>query len=501
MVIPIGISDHFLMYCTRHSPKTKFIKHNTIRFRSMKNYATENFTEKVSEINWFKVINCDDVDVAWSNFKNLFMSVVDKIQPLKEKRLKQRSEPWITFELLDNIRARFQALETFRKNKTDENSKYFCILRNRVQYNIKKVKRDYFYNKISECKNSSTAIWKAVKSLGFTKLKSSAKCIGLRHLKTNSRLIKKTVANIFNTFFTTVAASLVGKLPNITGGYAENFVYTYYQDEGAKQNSFKFSPVGEEEILKSSHSLNVSKATGLYGLSARFLKNGANQISSAIAHIITLSLYSGRIPNNMKTARVVPLYKKKSKSEPANYRPVSILTVMPKILEKTVHKQLENYLRSEKLLYDYQSGFRNSYFTDSCLTHLTDQIRFDMDKGNYTGIVMIDLQKAFDTVDHNILLNKLKAIGLDDLLTSWFSSYLKNRFQKTEVDGMFSDPMVVPCRVPQRSILGPLLLLIYVNDMEAAVSCRIILYADDSALLVSGTSVSVIEETLRHELT
>ena len=110
---------------------------------------------------------------------------------------------------------------------------------------------------------------------------------------------------------------------------------------------------------------------------------------------------------------------------------------MSKILEKTVHKQLENYLKSKKLMYDYQSGFRNSYSTDSCLTHLTDQIRFDMDKGNYTGMVMIDLQKAFDTVDHDILLNKLKAIGLDDLSTYWFSSYLKNRFQKTEVDGVF----------------------------------------------------------------
>ena len=114
---------------------------------------------------------------------------------------------------------------------------------------------------------------------------------------------------------------------------------------------------------------------------------------------------------------------------------------------------------------------------------------------------MIDLQKAFDTVDHDILLNKLKAIGLDDLPTSWISSYLKNRFQKTEVDGIFSDPMEVSCGVPQGSILGPSLFLIHVNDMEATVSCRLILYADDSALLVSGTSVPVIEEILGHQLT
>ena len=132
---------------------------------------------------------------------------------------------------------------------------------------------------------------------------SSAKCIGL--LSEDERTFdKKTVANIFNNLFTTVAASLVGKLPNITGGYAGNFVNKYYQEKGAKQNSFKFSPVGDEDILKSLPSLNVSEATGLDGLSARFLKDGANQISSAIAHIINLSLYSGRIPDDMKTTRL-----------------------------------------------------------------------------------------------------------------------------------------------------------------------------------------------------
>ena len=133
---------------------------------------------------------------------------------------------------------------------------------------------------------------------------SSAKCIGLLS-EDELTFDKKTVANIFHTFLLlTVAASLIGKLPNITGGYAGNFVNKYYQEKGAKQNSFKFSPVGDEDILKSLPSLNVSEATGLDGLSARFLKDGANQISSAIAHIINLSLYSGRIPDDMKTTRL-----------------------------------------------------------------------------------------------------------------------------------------------------------------------------------------------------
>ena len=124
-----------------------------------------------------------------------------------------------------------------------------------------------------------------MKSLGFTKLKSSAKCIGLLS-EDKLTFDKKAVANISNTFFTTVAASLIGKLPDITSGNDGNFVYKYYQDKGAKKRYFKFSPIREEDILKSLHSLNVGKATGLDGLSARFLKDGANKISSAIAHII-----------------------------------------------------------------------------------------------------------------------------------------------------------------------------------------------------------------------
>ena len=149
----------------------------------------------------------------------------------------------------------------------------------------------------------------------------------------------------------------------------------------------------------------------------------------------------------MKTARVIPLYKKKSKTDPGNYRPVSILTIVSKILERVTYNQIESYMKSENLFYSFQSGFRSSFSTDTCLTHLTDQIRFQMDRGFYTGMVMIDLQKAFDTVDHDILL-QLKALGFDPLAIKWFESYLKGRNQKTEINGIFSDPRVVPCGVP-----------------------------------------------------
>ena len=157
-------------------------------------------------------------------------------------------------------------------------------------------------------------------------------------------------------------------------------------------------------------------------------------------------------------------------------------------------------MKSDFFFFFFQSGFRSFFSTDTCLTHLTNQIRFQMDRGFYTGIVMIDLQKAFDTVDHDILLQKLKALGFDPLAIKWFESYLKSRNKTTEINGIFSDPKVVPCEVPQGSILGPLLFLLYIIDMEAAVSCQLILYADDSALLVSGKDVNKIEEQLGNKL-
>ena len=202
------------------------------------------------------------------------------------------------------------------------------------------------------------------------------------------------------------------------------------------------------------------------------------------------------VPNDLKTARVVPIYKKNDKTNAGNYRPVSVLSIVSKIMEKAVYIQVEKYLIDNNLLYDLQSGFRSGYSTDTCLIHLTDYIHKQSDCGNYTGLVMLDLQKAFDTVDHSILCNKLDAIGFNSSSVQWFKSYLSDRQQLVDINGTHSSPSEITCGVPQGSILGPLLFLLYVNDMQAAVSCKLLLYADDSALIVSGKDITVIETEL-----
>ena len=169
-----------------------------------------------------------------------------------------------------------------------------------------------------------------------------------------------------------------------------------------------------------------------------------------------------------------------------------------KFLKKAVFTQVDSYLRENNILYDYQSGFGNSFSTDTCLIHLTDYIQNQVYKANYTGLILLDLQKAFDTFDHDILCRKLGAMGIDSV--EWFRSYLSGRKQIVHVKKVDFDPLQISCGVPQDSILGPLLFLCYVNDMVASVDCKLLLYADDSALLVSDKNPKCVADKLSKEL-
>ena len=175
-----------------------------------------------------------------------------------------------------------------------------------------------------------------------------------------------------------------------------------------------------------------------------------------------MSIVENKVPEELKSAKVVPLYKKGNKSEVGNFRPVSILSIVSKILERAVYSQLKAFLVKNNMLYDLQSGFRGNYSTDTCLIHLTDHIKTQTSKGLYTGMILLDLQKAFDTVDHSILCDKLKAMGIGSV--EWFQSYLSDRMQTVQVNDTYSNIEQITCGVPQGSILGPLLFL-YVNDV------------------------------------
>ena len=220
-----------------------------------------------------------------------------------------------------------------------------------------------------------------------------------------------------------------------------------------------------------------------------------------LTQIVNASLSQGTVPSEWKYAKVTPLYKKGMSTDMDNYRPISVLPVVSKVLERVVHHQLHSFLKEHKLLSPFQCGFRRNHSTEFAAIAFSDFIRRGMDHVMLTGAVFIDLRKAFDSVDHEILISKLESCGLKDTELDWFRNYLTDRKQLVSFDKEISDPCLITSGVPQGSILGPLLFVLFVNDLPAVLErCQILMYADDTVVYFTASDAQEISRTLTNEL-
>ena len=498
-VLDVGVSDHQFTFCIRGRivpPCSEPIVH---RFRSMGNYSREMFCVKLREVDWSRVMLETDVSLSLRYFIDILLGVINEIAPYHQIRAKHDSAPWMCRGILVGIRKRD---DLFRKFKKDKNNgtlyKAYCKQRNLVQRDIRLAKSEFFRGKMKECGGDSAKLWRQLGYIGYSEPKSKASIV-LEH--EGAKIFEASkVANVFNRYFTYIASNLVNLLPTPSGIYstASATFRNFYRNRGIHGPCFTLMPVPRHFILTQLNSFNPGKSTGLDDISPRFLKDGASALAEPIGHIVNLSILTETVPAELKRAKVVPIFKKGSRLDPGNYRPVSILSAVSKILERAVNGQLVSHLNSRKLLYEYQSGFRSKYSTDTCLMNLTDYVKGKVNNGELVGMVMIDLRKAFDTVDGDILIGKLSAMGVTSL--DWFRSYLFDREQCTQVGGKNSSFLQITCGVPQGSILGPTLFLCYVNDMASCLNCHLSLYADDSALIFSGKNASQIASFLSQEL-
>ena len=260
-------------------------------------------------------------------------------------------------------------------------------------------------------------------------------------------------------------------------------------------------PVNREEITRLINKLPTHKAAGFDEINPRALKLSAPFIAGPLTHIFNLSLSQACVPRKLKISKVIPIYKKKEKFFPGNYRPISLLSIFDKLLEKLMYKRLFSFLTTFHILYDYQFGFRNNHSTILAVTEIVDNIREELDKNNHVLGLYLDLSKAFDCVDHSILLHKMSHYGIRGLANKWFKSYLEDRYQNTYVNDTFSEPHLVKTGVPQGSVLGPILFLIYVNDIANSVNKgNVRLFADDTNLFFSSKSTQRLQTDANESL-
>ena len=215
-----------------------------------------------------------------------------------------------------------------------------------------------------------------------------------------------------------------------------------------------------------------------------------------ITQLWNLSISSGTFPDTCKIAKLKPLFKKGTRTDPKNYRPISLLPLISKVLTRVIHERTTEFLDKHNILYKFQSGFRKNHSTDFCLSYLTDKIPNGFNSGLLTGMILIDLQKAFDTIDYYILQQKLPSLGFSNKVIDWFKSYLRSRKFHVNVHDKLSTTAELGCGIPQGSILGPLLFLLYINDMPQGVDCDLFLYVDDTCLLYQQKDLDQINKEL-----
>lgn len=281
----------------------------------------------------------------------------------------------------------------------------------------------------------------------------------------------------------------------------ENKSYTDYL-RTPSQHSLSFKSMTRDDIIKVIDNLKPKTSAGEDKISNKLIKVIKNYIAEPITQIINQILTTGTFPDKLKIAKVIPIHKKDDKTVFNNYRPISILPCLSKIIEKVIHQQVHSYFTEFNLYYPAQYGFRKEHSTEYALLELIDKLTNSMDNGDIPLTVFLDLSKAFDTLDHNILLNKLKYYGITDTAHKLFESYLSNRLQYVEYKDKMSERLSISTGVPQGSILGPLLFLIYINDIPMATKLfEPIIYADDTTLFTSLKShISCQDNNYRNEV-
>ena len=238
-------------------------------------------------------------------------------------------------------------------------------------------------------------------------------------------------------------------------------------------------------VLTMLQNINPNKASGPDQLSPNLLKELSNEIAPFLTMIFRSSLQTGTVPNDWRTAIIAPVYKKGPKCKPSNYRPISLTCIASKLMEHIMVSNIMNHLDDNNLLTPFQHGFRSKHSCETQLISFTQEIFDNLEKGKQTDLIVMDFSKAFDKVDHNLLIYKLMKLGINKPVTSWISSFLKDRTQSVVVEGTHSSTLPVMSGVPQGSVLGPCLFLCFINDMPDAVKCRIRLFADDTVIYLT----------------
>ena len=465
-------------------------------YRIFNEASNQKFKELINEESWEEVFSEADIDIQYETFNKIYTRHYDTAYPCIKNRARRKNErknpkPWILPWLEDAI-ARKQGLYFLSsKTPTAENRAEYKKLEKFCDKHVDIAKKKYYKKFFDEHKDNSKKQWEMINSLlNRNKNNKQPASIKLHNSEGNSISDPTKVATMFNQYFSNIASNLKSnvntRLTFDPGGFLVN----------SSPYSMHVNQVDNSEVYEIVKSLK-NKSTLDSKISALKIANSVYSFTDTLAKMINKSFDEGKFPKMLKTARVVPIHKEGSKTDVANYRPISLLSSFSKIYEKLMHKRLLTFLDHNEVLFENQYGFRPGRSCEHALLNAQNTILNSLNKNEVALLLLIDFSKAFDMVDHDILLNKLYHYGVRGIAHKWFKSYLENRKQFVSIEGHNSSHETQQYGVPQGSILGPLLFIIYINDFPGVSKlAKFIMYADDANIIITGMSVDEVYQKL-----
>ena len=450
-----------LIYAVRYSQSVK-ARPRYLRKRSYNNFKPEDFKAAINQLSWFDNYSCEDVNTAVKLLTSKLTSVLDTMAPMRTIQVRKKYASWLSPITLDLMKERDRLQKIASENNNKDDWKNYKTVRNKVNNRLKFEETSWQRKKLSECGEDSSRVWRNVK--GILNYGSSGSPRQLFH---NGSFIGKPqeVAEAQNEYFLNKIRQIRNEMsPPVTDPLS-----VLRSLLKGRTCSFTFKPVHPDDVEKVITSLSNSNSFGLDEIDTYIIKLIKSEILPPLTHIVNISLSSSEFPSAWKKSKLIPLHKKGDSLNPKNYRPVAIIPIFSKILERVVFNQMVEYISANQLIHPNHHAYRSNHNTTTALIQLYDGWVESVQAGKLAGVCFLDMSAAFDIVDHELLLKKLELYGFNQDMLGWTSSYLAGRYQAVSIDGCLSRLRLVEHGVPQGSILGPLLYTLFTNELTETV--------------------------------